>query len=579
MKMKSLTTKLLIPVALTMILIGIVNLLIVYQNMEKTVEKTIGSYAIRLADHFSGSLKPEEYEAFLADKQESELYWKLREELNTYREVSKALYVYTLEVSSDKQKVLNLIDGQPRNVDTAAKIGQESVMPIGDILTVLNGQQVVTDIVNDPGYGQYLSALTPIKNKEGKVIGLIGVDMAANDISSISQVVALGNLPLMLATGLIVTGLAMLFMYVVIRRRIKPLQNLQVLTERIAHGDLSQAAELQAGKADDSDEIGRLHRSYRQMVIDLHEILSQVKDSSTQVAASAEELAASAEQSTQSTNQIVQTTRQVAEASETQRNSLNGALERFMQMADAIEVVVANSKETLQLADQASHASDDGIKRVETVVKQMNEINHTVQETGHIVEKLSERSQEIGNIVNMITAIAGQTNLLALNAAIEAARAGEQGRGFAVVADEVRKLAEQSGVFANQITHLIESIQTETEHAVTAMQSGTQKVTNGLVATRQVSDSFRTIQQSVADVAEKAKEASVSIRDISESSKHVAQVAESVGEMFAQSAVSSQHNVDAAQDQLLSMNDISMSSESLAKIAEEMQNILTKFKL
>ncbi|RNB87359.1 methyl-accepting chemotaxis protein [Brevibacillus fluminis] len=577
--MKSITTRLLLPIAVTMIVIGIINGLVLYQNMNQAVEKTISNYAMQLAERFASAIPADQYETFLQNKTESDQYWQLRDQLNALREHSGALYVYTLELSPDKQKVMNVIDGQPKDTESAAKIGQESAMPLDVITQVMNGSEVTTDIVNDPGYGDYVSALVPIKNKGGSVIGLLGVDMGAKEIDSISQKVVIGNLPAMLATGLIITGLALLFLYIIIRRRIKPLKKLQVLTKRIAQGDMSLIGELQADKGMADDEIGQLQESYRQMVVDLHAILSQVKDASTQVAASAEELAASAEQSTAMTNQIVTTTKQVAGAADEQRQSLDTAMQEFMEMSQAIQMVVSNSEETMRQADHASHASKDGMMRVDLVVKQMNEINQTVQQTGQIVEKLSERSLEIGNIVNMITQIAGQTNLLALNAAIEAARAGEQGRGFAVVADEVRKLAEQSGTFANQITQLIESIQTETKNAVQAMQSGANKVQSGLEVTSQVSESFRAIEKAISDMSEKAREASESTHHIAQSSERVTHLTEGVAEAFRESAASSEQNVRASKEQLSSMEDITQSSDALAKVAEEMQGVLTKFTL
>ncbi|MDI3410147.1 methyl-accepting chemotaxis protein [Bacillus sonorensis] len=161
----------------------------------------------------------------------------------------------------------------------------------------------------------------------------------------------------------------------------------------------------------------------------------------------------------------------------------------------------------LQPSSESAQMSIEGTKAIEKVSTQMKSINETVVSLSEAFRHLSERSNEIGNITEVITSIAEQTNLLALNAAIEAARAGEQGKGFAVVADEVRKLAEQSAHSAEQITKLITIIQHDTKQTMNTVMSATSEVKEGLVVVNEVDGAFGKIEDSI-------KEAVAQINDV-----------------------------------------------------------------
>lgn len=327
------------------------------------------------------------------------------------------------------------------------------------------------------------------------------------------------------------------------------------------------------------DEVHDLANSFHEMTSSLQTLIRQVGTTSEQVAASAEELNASAEQTSQATEQIAVTVQEVASATDQQLESVGRGAKSIDDISHGISHIASKSQAASTLAIQVASMAGEGNQSIQAAVLQMNAIHDSIRELSSVVEGLGNHSQAIGQIIEVITGIADQTNLLALNAAIEAARAGEHGRGFAVVADEVRKLAEQSSRSAEQISQLIHTIQTDTKQAVGSMEAGTREVQQGILVVHRAGETFGQIQMSIGTVSDQVHDVSAAAQEVSAHSEQVVDAIRQVSEVSAVTADGTQNVSAATEEQLAAMEEISSSATALSQMAEELQYMIGRFKV
>lgn len=350
------------------------------------------------------------------------------------------------------------------------------------------------------------------------------------------------------------------------------------VTERVkvmADGDFSQTDIKTKAK----NELGVLVTSVNQLRQKLSELLGQVEGSTHQLTAASEELSASAEQSTRAAEQVSAMAQSAAAGANNQLSSTEDVLASMQQLSAGLNQVSQNGREMNGLTQDALSATTNGSQKVTMVVDQMNQIQTSVTETSSRISKLGKLSGEISSILELITSISDQTNLLALNAAIEAARAGEHGKGFAVVADEVRKLAEESRKSAEQITSMINEIQQETGKAVSSMKDGQGRVEKGILFTKDVSEAFDVIQQLNEKVSTTVTEVATAIEQMTNVSGQVLSSVTDVSEAAKESAKFSEESSAANEEQLATMEEVTASASSLAQLAEQLNRNLSKFKI
>lgn len=209
----------------------------------------------------------------------------------------------------------------------------------------------------------------------------------------------------------------------------------------------------------------------------------------------------------------------------------------------------------------------------------MNQITDSVTESAAVIEKLAERSMEISQISDTISNIADQTNLLALNAAIEAARAGEAGRGFSVVAEEVRKLAEESGQAAQQIAELISTIQADTVQAVERMKKGTEDVQSGKDVVNKAGTAFETITSAVSSLTESSEAILAAAQRSAQKAEQLVSVMDGINKTGRDVAAETESVSAATEEQSASMDEIAGASQKLAELAQDLQGSTSKFKI
>ncbi|MFS0556231.1 methyl-accepting chemotaxis protein [Brevibacillus sp. 179-C9.3 HS] len=355
----------------------------------------------------------------------------------------------------------------------------------------------------------------------------------------------------------------------------QPIARLMAEMKRVADGDLRVEPLVVKSR----DEIRDLANSFNEMTSSLTTVIRQVGGTSEQVAASAEQLTASADQTSRATEQIAVTVQEVAAGVDRQVVSVENGARSIEDMSRGIRQIATNAQQTSNMVGEVSTMAGEGNQSIQAAVQQMNAIHASMRELSGVVDGLGNHSQAIGEIIEVITGIADQTNLLALNAAIEAARAGEHGRGFAVVADEVRKLAEQSAQSAHKIAQLISTIQTDTRMAVESMETGTREVQEGIRVVHRAGETFGQIQMSIGTVADQIQDVSASAQEVSAHSEQVVKAMELVSEVSDLTADGTQNVSAATQQQLASMEEIASSATALSDMAEELQHMISRFKV
>ncbi|MEG9462955.1 MAG: methyl-accepting chemotaxis protein, partial [Bacillus amyloliquefaciens] len=235
------------------------------------------------------------------------------------------------------------------------------------------------------------------------------------------------------------------------------------------------------------------------------------------------------------------------------------------------------SAEITESAIQTSETAGSGEELVAKTVGQMKTIDRSVQQAEAVVKGLETKSHDIKSILNVINGIADQTNLLALNAAIEAARAGEYGRGFSVVAEEVRKLAVQSAGSAKEIETLIQEIVKEIATSLSVFQAVNQDVKEGLDITDQTAESFKKISEMTTQISGALQHMNGTLEKLAAGSQNVTNAVEDITSVAKEGSAGIQDIAASAEEQLASMEEISSSAETLAHMAEELQQVTRKF--
>jgi len=361
------------------------------------------------------------------------------------------------------------------------------------------------------------------------------------------------------------------------------LQNMGEVAETIANNDLTVSIKA----ISERDELGN---AFVKMIQGLSNTVSMITQSTSDLSAASEQLASAANQASLATNQISNTIQQVAKGTADQASSVTktaasmeqmskaidgvakGAQEQSIAISKAAEItskistaiqqVTGNVSSVTKDSDASAEAARIGAATVQETLKGMQSIKSKVDISASKVQEMGQRSGEIGAIVETIEDIASQTNLLALNAAIEAARAGEHGKGFAVVADEVRKLAERSSQATKEIGTLISGIQSTVAEAVKAMDEGSKEVELGVSSANKAGSALADILKAAQAVNDQANLAAQAAQEMSQSSSELVSAVDSVSAIV-------EENTAATEEMTANSTEVTQAVESIASVSEE----------
>ncbi len=387
------------------------------------------------------------------------------------------------EEDEDGTMAMTLITPIPNNDECHACHGSNNALR-GVLLVSLPREETLRqiDMVDKEVEKENISINKQIANRDKQV--KLQKKNTEKGLSEI-KVKVLKNTTIMVASGVTVTAIALFSLVSFLRRGvIKPIRDNASLADGIADGVLSQENLNVASE----DEVGMLGNALNKMKNHLKEMVIGIRRDTERVASGVDEM-----------SKIVSAT---SGGAEKQSQQVTQIVTSMAEMSSTVAEVAKNSSDAAKSAKEAVDAAADGGKKVEATVQGMLQISKSVEESVKAIGELGKSSDEIGKIIAVIDDIADQTNLLALNAAIEAARAGEQGRGFAVVADEVRKLAERTTKATKEIAGMIKKIQTGTIEAVKTMEDGTTEVKKGVELSNSAGESINKIVRLVENVTE-----------------------------------------------------------------------------
>lgn len=431
-----------------------------------------------------------ERQAQSSQEKSMKVAWQvLQEKGNDFRIIDGQLVNGSYPISNNFEqvdKIKELVGGKATVFMGDTRISTNVLKPDGTraIGTQLAKGPVYEAVLNQgkPYRGQadilgvpYFTAYDPIKNNAGEVVGILYVGVEKSEFFSIVEGLIFKNLGLAILVVLVSGFVA----YTFIRTLLKPLQQFERSMASLTGGQGDLTQRLPTTNVD--DEFGVVAVSFNRFMEGLQTMVRDLLDQSAQISRFA--------------GGFVTVSEQVARGAAHQNEAVQEIVSSVDNMTASIGVVAKSAEQAESISREAGGQARQGEEVVQEASAEINRIADSVSQIAKTVTSLGERSNEISGIVQVIREIADQTNLLALNAAIEAARAGEQGRGFAVVADEVRKLAERTSKATQEIGNMISSVQHETHSAVSLMEQGISQVRQGVLLANQAGDSLANINQ------------------------------------------------------------------------------------
>ncbi|MCY7650537.1 methyl-accepting chemotaxis protein [Bacillus safensis] len=366
---------------------------------------------------------------------------------------------------------------------------------------------------------------------------------------------------------LIVAGTLIFF---IVRSISKRLSNLARFSKKVSEGDLRDKLQIQS-----DDEIGQVGKGFNTMIDSLRSLIGAVQTSVENVASSSEELTASAGQTSKATEHITLAIEQFSSGNESQNDKVELSSVELEEMNRGLQHMNESAESITASSIKSTDIAGEGGQLVEKTASQMNVIDQSVKKAENVISALESKSKDITQILGVINGIADQTNLLALNAAIEAARAGESGRGFSVVAEEVRKLAVQSANSAKEIENLIKEIVQDIDVSQEVFTAVNREVQSGLSFTEQTKVSFHNIFEMTKEISDQLQTMNQTVVQLSKGSAHVSEAVREIADVSRESSANIQDIAASAEEQLASMEEISSSSATLSSMAEELRDLIS----
>lgn len=577
-----LAVRIAIQIILVIVLLSGGYIWVQVSSAEKTAVEVITTHGILIGESYleTNRIDVEQLERFLENPEENATYWAMRGELDRFRTEIGALYAYIMRIDDDSGTYI-MIDGQPPDSDLASPINEETDIEAEELNLLIQGMPASSPIVEDPLYGLYASSYVPIKRADGTVIAVLGIDTDASVLHSIAREVIRDSIPFFLAM-IAYAILAIGAITWVLLRDLRPLKGMVSAAEHIAKGDFQKAnRELQGMPVRSVNEIGALYKVMVKMSDSLNAL---IRDMVSGVARTADQLVAASDGLTKEARDLLELNArvreaadQVAEGTSVQRTNTEESTRSMEETAVSIQRISESSQVVVEAASHALESAETGSALIEDLNGQIQTISASVEEAAGRAEALRSRSQEIEGAISQISHIASQTKILAMNAAIEAARAGEHGAGFAVVAGQVRKLADDVVFTTDRVAALLNDIQLQSHLISDEMMRNSGQAKQGEAESGKVREAFRDIVEQFRTVSGHIQDISAAAEELSASSEEVTAAVQDIAHIAVSSNEQALHIQEQSEKQQDSVRRVSEAAESLnaavRHLRDSVQNI------
>jgi methyl-accepting chemotaxis protein len=398
------------------------------------------------------------------------------------------------------------------------------------------------------------------------VLGTMGKNELNDDIRSIIVT---------LIGFLIIIGAVASVLSVIITKSITVnIQKIKDVMEKASDGDLTETIDVNS-----SDEIGSLAKDFNTMLNNISDILKRVESSSKTVLETSSNLTAMTEETTASVSEVARAINEISQGAVEQASGTQEAASEMEELANGLEIITNSTKDMDEISSNTKDLSNKGLEVVKILMGKSEETKATTEAVAEIVEDMSRSTEKINKISDTITQITAQTNLLSLNASIEAARAGEAGRGFSVVADEIRKLAEQSKNSTEEIKRIVDDIQGKSIKAVQAMKRAKGIVSEQDTAAEETNDIFNDIYSSINNLISMIQSVKQLVSNINNQKDGVVSQIENISSVSEEVASSSEEVSASTEEISATMEEFTKNVMGLQNLSEKLGQELSRFKI
>ncbi|ATP39509.1 chemotaxis protein [Solibacillus sp. R5-41] len=572
-------TKNILVTILSILIVGVILIGVSYFIQGSLLKEQLRDQTRGISESWYEKIEGNEVEKLMQDEDtQSEIHKKYTDMFNKMSEYNPIVaqgYIYGVELSGEKKNETSLISFDDAIWEMFKGEGfepgvlYEQPEVVVQALEVLKetGKPEFTEIYKDD-YGTWLTFMYPIFNAQKDLIAYYAIDV---DASSVGE----GQAGLLKWSSILLVVLLMLVIilqYFIVKSQLKPLNYLLKGINKASKGEL--IANLPEGR----DELGTVNARFNEMITSLSNMVNGVTNTAIKVKDDSRQLEKAFKSTYDSSEKITNSINGMKTNLKGQETSIEEAARSMEDMSIQVQNIATDVAEVYKYAEEVTSYSENGNDITSEVANRMESIVDDVANSNKNIENLVELSDEIGQILEVITDISSATNLLALNASIEAARAGEHGKGFAVVAQEVKKLSEQSAKSTEGIRELVSRVREAVKEAESFMENIKKGVDGGKASTQKTNEMFNKIYEFNKEINMKLQSVSLATEEISAGVEESAAMIITLSSNAKEIVDGYQGIVDNVENQQSTLSDINSMSEHLNMTSEELEEVVKKFK-